>query len=68
MVTLSYKLALRMDYRKIFFQNLIDQKFDNDSVKKLNLAIKNNLFVKGVEKKDKTLIKTILKSKNHHKK
>ena len=57
-----------MDYRKIFFQNLIDQKFDNDSVKKLNLAIKNNLFVKGVEKKDKTLIKTILKSKNHHKK
>jgi glucosamine 6-phosphate synthetase-like amidotransferase/phosphosugar isomerase protein len=64
---LSYKIALRMDERKIFIQKLINNNFDKNSIMNLRKAIRNNIFVKGIEIKDLNIIEDLSKSKNNKK-
>lgn len=63
---LSYNIALRMDNRKQYIQELIDKRFNKESKLNLKTAYKNKLFVKGIEQNDqKTISQFILASNNN---
>ena len=60
---LSYKIALRMDNRKKYLQNLIDTKFNKISKLKIRKTLESGLFTKGIENIYLNQIKILIKSK-----
>ena len=64
---LSYKIALRMDNRKVLLQKMIENNFNKNSTINLRKEIENNTYVKGIEIKDFKTIKALSRSKNSKK-
>ena len=62
---LSYKIALSMDERKKYIQELIDKEFSQTSKNKFKKYLNKNLFIKGIENNEIETIKSLIKSKNH---
>lgn len=62
---LSYKIALSMDERKKYIQELIDKEFNQSSKNNLKNYFNKNLFIKGLENNEIEIIKSLIQSKNH---
>ena len=62
---LSYKIAIRMDDRKKYLEELIDKNFNENSKNKLKKSLKEGLFNKGIEKSELKIITSLLKSQNN---